>query len=369
VQTSLVVGLGDRSYPIRLVDELPAAAVGEEAERVRGRSGRALVVTDSNVGPLYADEVRQALQSLGLAADVVELPAGEATKSLDTIGLVLDRALTAGLGRRDLMVALGGGVVGDITGFAAAILHRGVPFLQVPTSLLAQIDSAVGGKTGVNHATGKNLIGAFWQPSAVIASHAVLATLPERERRCGLAEGIKHGLVADPALIDAVLAHPARLAALEPGPTRDLVLTSCRIKSEVVASDEREAGRRAILNFGHTLGHAYERILGYGQLTHGEAISLGMIQAARVSEAIGVAPAGLVAAVRAPLEAVGLPVDTDAPGLPDVPSLLDAAKSDKKADGSTVMFVTLTAVGRPLIRTLAWGQIGAALTTRPDLEH
>ncbi len=366
--TTLTVGLGERSYPIHLVDGLPDATVAREAERVRGRRGRALVVTDSHVGPLYAAGVRAALEGVGLTVEVVELPAGEATKSLDTIGLVLDRALGAGLGRRDLMVALGGGVVGDLTGFAAAILHRGVSFLQVPTSLLAQIDSAVGGKTGVNHAAGKNLIGAFWQPRAVIASHAVLATLPARERRCGLAEGIKHGLIADPALIDAVQAEPGRLAALEAEPTRALVLASCRIKAEVVASDEREAGRRAILNFGHTLGHAYERLLGYGQLTHGEAISLGMIQAARVSEAIGVAPAGLVAAVRAPLEAVGLPVDTGAPGLPGVPALLDAAKRDKKADGSTVMFVTLAAVGRPLIRTLAWGQIGAALTTRPDLE-
>jgi 3-dehydroquinate synthase len=365
--TSLVVGLGERSYPIHLVDALPDAVLADEAARIRGHRGRALVVTDDNVGPLYGAGVRAALEGVGLTVEIVELPAGEATKSLATIEAVLDRALRSGLGRRDLLVALGGGVVGDITGFAAAVLHRGVPFIQVPTSLLAQIDSAVGGKTGVNHPTGKNLIGAFWQPGAVVASHAVLATLPARERRCGLAEGIKHGLIADPALIDEVMAHAAQLAALEAAPTRALVLASCRIKAEVVASDEREAGRRAILNFGHTLGHAYEQLLGYGHLTHGEAISLGMIQAARVSEAVGVAAPGLEAAVRAPLFAVGLPVDTDAPGLPDVQSLIDAAKSDKKADGTHVMFVTLAAVGRPLIRTLAWGQIGEALTRRPDL--
>ncbi|MCB9728757.1 MAG: 3-dehydroquinate synthase [Deltaproteobacteria bacterium] len=366
--TTLTVGLGERSYPIHLVDALPAATVAAEAERVRGRQGRALIVTDSNVGPLYAADLRQALESVGLQVVLVELPAGEASKSLDTISAVLDRALGAGLGRRDLVVALGGGVVGDIAGFAAAILHRGVPLLQVPTSLLAQIDSAVGGKTGVNHAAGKNLIGAFWQPRAVVASLAVLATLPERERRCGLAEGIKHGFIADPALVDEVLANAPALAALEAAPTRSLVAASCRIKAEVVAADEREGGRRAILNFGHTLGHAYEKLLGYGALTHGEAIALGMIQAARVSEAVGVAPAGLEAIVRAPLEAVGLPVDTEASGLPDVPALLAAARSDKKADGSTVMFVTLAAVGRPLIRTLAWDHIGEALRQRSGLQ-
>src|SRR5690606_37722238 len=180
-------------------------------------------------------------------------------KSLDTVGRVLDFALSHGASRRDLFVALGGGVVGDVTGFAAAVLHRGVDFIQVPTTLLAQVDSSVGGKTGVNHPAGKNLIGAFWQPRAVVASLPVLRTLPERELRGGLAEALKHGLIADAALATWCSANAARLTALDAEAVGHLVHACCRIKAEVVAADEREGGRRAVLNFGHTFGHAYEK--------------------------------------------------------------------------------------------------------------
>ena len=365
MSTVIQVELGARSYPIHLVRELPGATAAAEARRVRGATTDtaqpALVVTDSHVGPLYGRHLVEALEGAGFAPRVFEIPAGEASKRLDTVAAALDAALVGGVGRRDLVLALGGGVVGDLAGFTAAVLHRGVPFLQVPTSLLAQVDSSVGGKTGVNHPAGKNLIGAFWQPRAVVASHAVLATLPERERRCGLAEAIKHGLIADADLVARCVAQAAPLRALAAAETTALVADCCRIKAAVVQSDEREAGRRALLNFGHTLGHAYERLLGYGALTHGEAIALGMVHAARLSEHLGAAPRGLADDVVGALTTLGLPVGVDDPGLPAPEELVQAARSDKKADGDRIRFVLLEAVGRARIRTLEWATLAEAL--------
>ncbi|MGM0574298.1 MAG: 3-dehydroquinate synthase [Myxococcota bacterium] len=365
--STLVVELGERAYPIHLVRELPGPLVAREVARIRkegsgGRTGGVVfVVTDANVGPLYAEGVTEALEAEGLRPALRTIPAGEHSKSLDTISGLVDDALGAGVGRRDVVVALGGGVVGDIAGFLAAILHRGVAFVQVPTTLLAQVDSSVGGKTGVNHAAGKNLIGAFWQPRAVVTSHAVLGTLPERERRCGLAESLKHGFLADPDLVDRAVAEADALRRLDAAPTLAMVEACCRIKAAVVAEDERESGRRAILNLGHTFGHAYERLLGYGTLTHGEAVSLGMVWAARLSEAVAIAKPGLVDRIVDALEAVGLPADPGAAGLPGLGELLRAARTDKKADRDRVNFVTLADVGRPLIRTLTWQQIEDAL--------
>ena len=279
------------TYPSR------SAKVHYVLSRCSGDLTQVLLVSDTNVGPLYADDVVSALEAQGFRVVTHTIEAGEPSKSLETVSTLIDLALDSGLGRRDLIVALGGGVVGDIAGFTAAILHRGIALIQVPTTLLAQVDSAVGGKTGVNHAKGKNLVGAFWQPDAVVASHAVLATLPERERRCGLAEAIKHGFISDAALVDRFAEDGEAFARLEREPTMRLVEDCCRIKASIVAADERESGRRAVLNFGHTLGHAYERLLGYGELTHGEAVSLGMVHAARVSERIGSAAPGLAARV------------------------------------------------------------------------
>lgn len=363
---TLTVDLGHRSYPIHVTPDLPAERVASEARRVREQFGATqgapvLLVSDTNVGPLYAGDVVLALEAQGFRVVTHTLEAGEPSKTLDTVSTVIDVALDAGLGRRDLIVALGGGVVGDIAGFAASILHRGIALIQVPTSLLAQVDSAVGGKTGVNHGRGKNLIGAFWQPDAVVASHAVLATLPERERRCGLAEAIKHGFISDASLVARFAADGAAFARLDPNPTMELVEACCRIKAAIVAADERESGRRAVLNFGHTLGHAYERILGYGQLTHGEAVSLGMVHAARVSERLGHAERGLSERVSQVLAAAGLPVEPEAPGLPNIDELLDAARSDKKADGDSVRFVVLEEVGQSLIRGLTWDELADAL--------
>ncbi|TNF30578.1 MAG: 3-dehydroquinate synthase [Deltaproteobacteria bacterium] len=359
----LDVALGARAYPIVLVDGLPGEIAAQLVrERIPGAT-RALLVTDSNVGPLYAEGVRDALAAAGLAVAVVELPAGEATKDLQTIATVLDAALAHGLLRGDVLVALGGGVVGDITGFAAAVLHRGVDFVQIPTSLLAQVDSAVGGKTGVNHARGKNLIGAFWQPRAVVSSATVLRTLDPREVRCGLAEALKHALIADAALLDTVLAEAAALRALDPDATARLVRACCGIKAAVVAADERDHGQRALLNFGHTFGHAFELLLGYGALTHGEAVGLGMVLAARLSERLGVAPAGLEERVRAALDALGLASDPDADGLPDLAALVDAARGDKKADASGVRFVVLEDVGVAALRRLSWDEVAQRLAS------
>lgn len=373
----LIVELGDRAYPIHLVEGLPDQALAESARRVR-REGSAraepagapvLVVTDSHVGPLYGRGVVGALAGAGFEPTVFELPAGEGSKHLASVGAAIDAALGARLGRRDLVVALGGGVVGDIAGFTASVLHRGVAFIQVPTTLLAQVDSAVGGKTGVNHATGKNLIGAFWQPGAVISSHAVLSTLPERERRCGLAEAIKHGFIADRELAAWCRARGPQLTELRLGETQRLVRRCCEIKAAVVAADEREGGRRAVLNFGHTLGHAYERLAGYGTLTHGEAISLGMVHAARLSERLGTAPTGTAAEIRASLEALGLPVDVTSAARPALEELVAAAANDKKADGDHVAFVLLAAVGQARIRSLTWDNIIGGLTTPAERER
>jgi 3-dehydroquinate synthase len=366
----LQVRLAERSYPIHLLHALPGPLLAQEACRVRQLVSNkvsleslppVLVVSDKNVAPLYGADVLEALSQAGFRTNLLELEPGEKSKDLDTVKEVLDHALAFGIGRKDLMVALGGGVVGDITGFAAAILHRGVNYLQVPTTLLAQVDSEVGGKTGVTPAQGKNLIGAFWQPRSVVSSQAVLVTLPERERRCGLAEAVKHAFIADADLSDWCVRHAEALRALEPESTEHLVEACCRIKADVVATDERESGYRTILNFGHTFGHAYERLLGYGQWTHGEAISLGMVWAAGLSERLGVAPVGLLEDMVDVLKALGLPTAIDRADLPTLSLLLQAARSDKKADGDTVRFVLLKTMGQTETRTLDWGTIENAL--------
>jgi 3-dehydroquinate synthase len=364
--SELFVELGERRYPIHLTSELPGALLALELAKLRPAPAPVLIVTDDHVGPLYGDAVCEALAAAGYTPTCLVLPHGEATKRLDVISTVVDKALSLGLSRRDVIVALGGGVVGDVAGFSAAVLMRGVRYIQVPTTVLAQVDSAVGGKTGVNHRLGKNLIGAFWQPSAVISSQAVLSTLPERERRCGLAEALKHGLLGDEQLVAWCLEHASQLRALDPSLTRELVARCCGIKAEIVRQDERDAGRRASLNLGHTYGHAYERLMGYGALTHGEAVALGMVWAARLSVALGVAKRGLEAAVSRALRALGLPFDTAADGLPSLSELTQAAQMDKKSDQTHVRFILLEEIGRTLIRTLSWTQIEEALAGPPS---
>lgn len=358
-----------RGYPIEITPELPGVATAALLPAVLSpRARRLLVVTDDNVAPLYAEGFAHSLSGAGFAPHVVALPAGEAHKHLGNVQRVLDAAFSHKLSRTDALVALGGGVIGDITGFAAAIFQRGVDVVQVPTTLLSQVDSSVGGKTGVNHESGKNLIGAFWSPRAVIASQAVLRTLPARELRCGLAEALKHALIADAPLLARLLARRGALLALDAEPTAELVHACCRIKSTIVAEDPFEdpvSGRRAVLNFGHTFGHAYEKLLGYGRWTHGEAVAVGMVWAARLSERLGVAAAGLEADVRATLDAFGLPHDPEAEGLPTLDALLGAARGDKKGDADAVRFVLLAKVGEAVIRRLPWAEVRAALAAAP----
>ena len=276
------VPLAERSYRIHLHGGLLGDPMHAAWRSVPAPSV-ALVVSDTNVWPLYGERLLACLGALGTTAHSIVLPAGEATKSLAHLSSVWDAALQLGADRDLCVVALGGGVVGDIAGFAAASVLRGVRFWQVPTSLLAMVDSSVGGKTGINHATGKNLLGAFYQPDVVLADLDTLSTLPPREVSAGLAEAVKHGVVLDAALVARMESSAEALVGLNPTAIAPVVARCCALKAEVVAADEREAGLRKVLNFGHTIGHALERVLGYGALLHGEAMSVCMVAATYVA--------------------------------------------------------------------------------------
>ncbi|MDZ7645341.1 MAG: 3-dehydroquinate synthase [Woeseiaceae bacterium] len=329
---ALTVALGQRSYPIFIGSGLLAGF--DLVAHLAGR--QALIVSNETVGPLYGQALAARLG--GCTVTRVDLPDGERHKHLDTVCTVLDSLAAAGAGRDATVVALGGGVVGDIAGFAAACYMRGVPFIQVPTTLLAQVDSSVGGKTGVNHPRGKNLIGAFHQPRLVLIDTDTLATLPERELRAGLAEVIKHAAIADAGFFAWLEANMPALRRREPQALQQAIRRCCEIKAAVVAEDEREQGRRALLNFGHTFGHAIENSLGYGEWLHGEAVAAGMVLAARLS--------GLPDATQERLErliaAAGLPVAPPALGLD---AWQAAMGMDKKALDGRVRFVLLNDLG------------------------
>lgn len=287
---TLEVALGDRSYPIHIGADLLRAPPPEVVAHWRSALAdrRLAVVTNTTVAALYRERTLDFLSRLGQRdVHVVTLDDGEHTKSLATVEYVVGELLTARLDRGSLLIALGGGVVGDITGFAAAVYQRGIDFLQIPTTLLAQVDSSVGGKTGVNHPAGKNMIGAFHQPRAVLIDTDTLRTLPAREIRAGVAEIIKYGLVFDAAFFAWLEVHLDALLALEPDVVREAILRACAAKAAVVAADERESGQRALLNLGHTFGHAIEAHMGYGTWLHGEAVGTGMAMAARLSRRLG----------------------------------------------------------------------------------
>ena len=309
---------------------------------------RALVVTDETVGPLYLGRVAEALAGAGWSAETLAVPAGEASKSLDQYGAVLDWALGIGIDRQTPVLALGGGVVGDLAGFAAATLLRGLPLVHLPTTVVSQVDSAIGGKTGVNHAAGKNLVGAFYQPRVVLADPAVLQTLSDRDFLSGLAEVVKHALVADAGLLDHLEDQWDDLLAREPGVVGHVVRDAAAVKARVVAADEHEAGERAVLNFGHTFGHAVEREAGYGVFTHGEAVALGMRAALHLSASLA---GGRVAgdALPAPFDRADRLVARLAPPALD-PAVSDdaltaAMQTDKKRTAAGVRFVVLDEVG------------------------
>jgi 3-dehydroquinate synthase len=278
---------------------------------------------------------------------VAEVPDGEAYKSLNWASRLYDIMVEHRMDRRSPVIALGGGVIGDLTGFVAATYMRGVPFIQVPTSLLAQVDASVGGKVAVDHPRGKNLIGAFYQPELVLISLDTLRTLSDRELRAGLAEVIKYGVIADEALFVYLERHIERVLARDEDALAHLVARSCEIKAEVVAGDEREQGRRAMLNFGHTTGHALEAHLGYGSLLHGEAVAIGMLAAARLAERMGMLDAAPVERIRNLVERTGLPVFC---GNMDIEAVMNLMQHDKKAVGGRLRFVLPTRIGEVILR-------------------
>jgi len=352
----LTVALGERSYPILIGSGLLDGC--EPLERLA--SGRMVaVVTDATVGPLHAVKVRDSLRAHAASVVDVLLPAGEAHKTWASLERIFDALLRARFDRDGLIVAVGGGVVGDMAGFAAAVYQRGIDFVQVPTTLLAQVDSSVGGKTGINHPLGKNMIGAFHQPRLVIVDVDTLATLPARELSAGLAEVIKHGAIADAAYFDSVERDLPALRAHDRRALIDAVARSCEIKASVVERDEREGGLRAILNFGHTFGHAIEAGLGYGEWLHGEAVGAGMVMAADLSRRLGLVDAAVVGRLRDAVAAAGLPVR--GPGWP-AGRYVELMSVDKKAKQGTPRFVLLDGLGaarvqrvpdEPLAETLA----------------
>ncbi len=334
---TITVELGDRSYPIVIGRDLLGGNF-DLGDYLAGSD--CLIVSNETIAPLYIDALRASLA--GKSVETLELPDGEAFKTLDTMSSVLDKLVAAGANRDTTLVALGGGVVGDITGFAAACYMRGVAFIQVPTTLLAQVDSSVGGKTGVNHALGKNLVGAFHQPRVVLIDTATLDTLPGRELSAGLAEIVKAGAIADAGFFEWLESNMPALVARDPEAIAHAVQRSCEIKAAVVAEDEREAGRRAILNFGHTFGHAIEHSQGYGEWLHGEAVAAGMVMAARLS---GI-EASAIERLSELLKSANLPV---APPRVGSQAMLDAMGMDKKVLDKKLRFVVLERLGHAVV--------------------
>ena len=342
------IDLGDRSYDIAVGTGL----LGDPAAFEVARAGSpALIVTNTAVGPLYADTLARMLARRHSTVARLDLPDGEQFKTWDSLNLIFDALLSGGFDRKTTLYALGGGVVGDMTGFAAACYMRGVPFVQVPTTLLAQVDSSVGGKTAINHPLGKNMIGAFYQPLAVVCDLDVLKTLPPRELSAGLAEVIKYGPIHDMAFLDWIEANIDALRALDAGALAQAVKRSCQIKADVVGQDERESGLRAILNFGHTFGHAIEAGMGYGAWLHGEAVGAGMVMAAELSRELGGVDAAFVERLTHLIRRAGLPtrgavIDAD----DNAGRYLQLMRVDKKAEGGEIRFVVIDGPGRAVVR-------------------
>lgn len=341
---SLRVALGERAYPIHIGAGL---LDGVELYRPHVSGGSAAVVTSEALAPLFLARVKRALEQAGARVSEILVEDGEQAKRWQMVDRICGALLAARCGRDTLLVALGGGVVGDLAGFSAAVYQRGMPFLQIPTTLLAQVDSSVGGKTAINHARGKNMIGAFYQPRAVISDVAVLDTLPDRELRAGLAEVIKYGLALDAPFTDWLEANIAKLLARERASLAYAVRRCCELKARVVAADERETGERALLNFGHTFGHAIEGAAGYGKWLHGEAISAGMVMAGELSRRLGLIGEQELERLRELLRRAGLPVK--GPKLPPE-QLIELMAVDKKAAQGKVRFIVLEGIGAARLR-------------------
>lgn len=340
---TLEVALGERSYPIHI-----GTALLEQAQLIASRlpQRKAAIVTNDIVAPLYLERLRQALGACGVKTVPIVLPDGEEHKNWQTLNAIFDALLEHRCERQTTLIALGGGVVGDIAGFAAAVFQRGMPFVQVPTTLLAQVDSSVGGKTAINHPAGKNMIGAFYQPLAVVADIETLNTLPDRELSAGIAEVIKYGAIGDLAFFEWLEENMERLVTRDAAALAYAVEQSCRAKAAVVALDERESGPRALLNFGHTFGHAIETGLGYGEWLHGEAVAAGMVLAARLSCSMGLIDIVDVDRLRRLLERAKLPVVA-----PDLGSdrYLELMGHDKKVAGGKIRYVLLRRLGEAFL--------------------
>jgi 3-dehydroquinate synthase len=347
------VALGQRSYDILIGPGLIAGAGRLVAERLAPRTCG--IVTDANVAKHHLQPLEASLSAAGLECRSVVLPAGEATKCFAELQGLSEQLLAMGLERRDAVVALGGGVIGDLAGFAAAILRRGMRFVQVPTSLLAQVDSSVGGKTGINTPQGKNLVGAFHQPSLVLADAEALATLPPRELRTGYAEVAKYGLLGDATFFAWLEANRPAIFAGDGSARAEAIEVSCRMKAAIVARDETETGDRMLLNLGHTFGHALEAWAGYSdRLLHGEAVAIGMCLAFEMSEELGLAPGGTAARVASHLREAGLPTRVaDVPGRgqdrPTVEELLALMAQDKKVSAGRMTFILAHGIGEAFI--------------------
>ena len=342
------IDLADRSYGI-----LIGSGLLDNADSYAGLpvAATALIVTNTFVAPLYAQRLRIALAGRFRTVLTVELPDGEASKSWETLNRIFDALLANNCDRKTVLFALGGGVVGDMTGFAAASYMRGVPFVQVPTTLLAQVDSSVGGKTAINHPLGKNMIGAFYQPQRVICDLDTLKTLPSRELSAGLAEVIKYGPIADMAFFEWIESHLDDLLAQNPAALAHAVKRSCEIKAWVVGQDERETGLRAILNFGHTFGHAIEAGMGYGQWLHGEAVGCGLVMAARLSEALGLVDKVFVERLNTLVRRAGLPVVAPVLDAQDnAGRYLSLMRVDKKSEAGEIRFVLIDGPGLATVR-------------------
>jgi 3-dehydroquinate synthase len=354
---TLSVNLGDRSYPIHVgaghLDRL-----GQFLKEA-GLGGKVAVISNPTVAQLFLDPVHESLIEAGFEVTPVLLPDGEEHKNLASLTAIYDRLIGERFERRSSVVALGGGVIGDLAGFAAATYLRGVPYVQVPTTLLAQVDSSVGGKTAVNHEDGKNLIGAFYQPKLVLIDVAVLSTLPRRELVAGLAEVIKYGIIEDPVLFHFLEQNIEKLIERDRELLTQVIVTSCSIKARVVEADEREDDYRAVLNFGHTIGHALEAVTGYKQFLHGEAIGVGMVKAAALSTQRGFCDQRSFDRVVQLIRKAGLP--TEIPGNVSMQSLIQGMEVDKKVAGGKIKFIMCEGLGKTRFHWLAPGEILAAL--------
>ena len=342
------INLGDRSYPIEIAAH---RLEGLHRHSALPSATSALIVSNFTVWPLHGASLATALQKRYAQVHTVQLPDGEVHKTWQTLNLIFDALLENGCDRKTVLFALGGGVVGDMTGFAAACYMRGVPFVQVPTTLLAQVDSSVGGKTAINHPLGKNMIGAFYQPLLVVCDLSTLDTLPQRELSAGLAEVIKYGPIADMAFMEWLESSMDALLARDRDALAYAVRRSCEIKAWVVGQDEREAGLRAILNFGHTFGHAIEAGMGYGAWLHGEGVGAGMVMAIELSHRLGLVDAAYVQRLRALVQRAGLPLRGPVLDAADnAGRYLELMRVDKKAEAGEIRFVLIEGPGRAVVR-------------------